>query len=48
MDYNHLIPECAVGANIWVVSNKPLHIRGSWPSSAWKGVPVGSAISTHR
>ena len=40
MDYNHLIDDELIGVNVWVVSNKRVNVTGSYPSSAWKGVPV--------
>ena len=40
MDYDQLIPECMIGKNFWVVSNKRLEITSKRPSSAWHGVPA--------
>ena len=40
MDYDRLIPECMIGKNFWVVSNKRLEITSARPSSAWVGVPA--------
>lgn len=40
MDYDHLIPDEAIGVNVWVLSDNHVHVTGARPSSAWKGVPV--------
>ena len=40
MDYNRLIPDEAVGDNVWVVANRPVHMTGGRVSSAWMGVPA--------
>ena len=40
MDYDGLLPQVAIGDNVWVVSNKIVKVTASRPSSSWKGVPA--------
>ena len=34
-DYNQLLPEGAIGNNVYVLANRPLSVASSCPSSAW-------------